>query len=93
MSREQCNHYAREILSHFTFQNQIRYSLGEFTGNWDNLQNSVENWWREYKAWEAQDTLADAYMNLVGIAILASARQRSSDAASTAPSIPGRVGG
>jgi hypothetical protein len=61
MSRDQCNHYAKEILAHFTFQNQIRLSLGEFTGNWENLKKSVDDWWREYKAWEARDTLADAY--------------------------------
>jgi hypothetical protein len=61
MSRETCNHFAREILSYFGLQNQIRFSLGEFKGNWDSLKVAVANWWREYKAWEEHDTLVEAY--------------------------------
>lgn len=61
MNHEDCERCARAVLAHFKFEDTIRYSIGTFDGNWDALTALVDEWWRVYKVWEAQDTLASAY--------------------------------
>jgi hypothetical protein len=54
-------HYRTEILKRFTPKNVIGNSVGDFKGNWDGLAGEVDAWWKCYKAWEAQDTVAAAF--------------------------------
>lgn len=61
MNHEDCDRYGKDVLSHFGLQNAIRYSKGEFDGNWEKLNSSVDSWWQAYKVWESQDTLVDAF--------------------------------
>ncbi len=61
MNHEQCDFFGKAILSQFKPKQVIGYSLGEFNNDWENLKTLVEEWWKAYKVWEAQDTLADAY--------------------------------
>jgi hypothetical protein len=60
-NHEECDQFGKAILRHFGWQDNIRYSLGTFDRNWDNLKALVGQWWRAFKVWEAQDTLAVAF--------------------------------
>jgi hypothetical protein len=60
--RESCDKSAKEILNCFFPPTKvIGYSLGDFKGNWDDLEGLVDQWWKAYKEWERQDTLVAAY--------------------------------
>jgi hypothetical protein len=60
--RQSCDKSAKDILNCFFFPLEvIGHSLGEFDGNWDNLEGLVDQWWKAYKEWERQDTLVAAY--------------------------------
>lgn len=62
MPRESCDKSAKDILNCFFRPKEvIGYSLGDFSGNWDNLEGLVDQWWKAYKEWERQDTLVAAY--------------------------------
>jgi hypothetical protein len=61
MSRSACDRAGNSILAMFGHQDRARYSVGGFTGDMLALNDLVDTWWQNYKAWEATDTLADAY--------------------------------
>ena len=57
--------YRCKILSHFGFQDVIKYSIagpGIYQSiHWNDLEEDVREWWRLYKEWETRDTVAKAY--------------------------------
>ena len=53
--------YRNKILAQFGLRDVITYSLGQFNGDLAALQRDVAEWWRLYKAWEQDDTIARAY--------------------------------
>ena len=61
MNHDDCSRFGNAILAQFGRADVIRHSLGEFDGDWNKLNDLVDQWWGAYKLWEAQDTLADAF--------------------------------
>lgn len=61
MSRTNCDRAGQSILSMFGNVDRIRYSVSGFTGDRKVLEDLVDTWWSNYKAWELTDTLGDAY--------------------------------
>ena len=61
MSRNDCDRAGNSILELFGHRERVRYSVQGFTGDMGELNDLVDTWWHNYKAWEATDTLADAY--------------------------------
>jgi hypothetical protein len=56
-----CEQFGKAILGHFGGVQPIGHSLGTFDKDWGNLETLVDKWWAAYQAWEAQDTLPDAF--------------------------------
>jgi len=55
-------YYREEILKIFGITNTMIYSVQEPKKVvWETLEALVKEWWRDYQAWEKEDTLAKAY--------------------------------